>query len=68
VGSSSNTGCQTCLMASSATTAILFLAFFPSLRRSARVRAPEMRPRPFLESFSLSVRPPPAGLVRSFRP
>jgi hypothetical protein len=58
---SSNAGCQTCLMASSTTTAMVFLAFFPSLRRSPRVRAPESRPRPFLESFTLSVRPPPAG-------
>ena len=52
--------CLTCLMAQSSAEAVIFVAFFFTLRCSVGVWPPQMRPRPFLEFFRLYVRPPPA--------
>jgi hypothetical protein len=61
VSSSGNsTLCLTCLMAQSAAAALFFITFFPTRLRSAVVRPPQVRPRSFLDSFHLYVRPPPA--------
>jgi hypothetical protein len=58
--SPNGTLCLTCLMAQSATAMVLLVAFFSVLLSSSRASSPELRPRVFLESFQLYVRPPPA--------
>ena len=60
VASSRSAVCLICLMASSAMAAIMLVVFFPCLRGGARAWCPRVQPRPFLESFQLYVRPPPA--------
>jgi hypothetical protein len=52
--------CLICLMAHSAATAILVIVFSPTFRKRTRASVPQVRPRLFLESFQLYVRPPPA--------
>ena len=52
--------CLTCLMASSATAAIMFVVFFSRLRSSKQAFPAQLQPRSFLDSFQLYVRPPPA--------
>jgi hypothetical protein len=52
--------CLTCLMAQSAAVALFFVTLFPEWRRRVVVRARQFRPRSFLDSFHLYVRPPPA--------
>jgi hypothetical protein len=51
--------CLTCLMAQSVAAIALCIAFSSIIRRRVRVSPQRMRPRPFLESFQLYVRPPP---------
>jgi hypothetical protein len=60
--SSSTSGalCLTCLMAQSATALAFFVVFFPAFRRRSLVRVTHSRPRAFLPTFQLYVRPPPA--------
>jgi hypothetical protein len=58
--SSGSSLCTICRMAQSATVALLFVAFFLNLHRGAGALFPQMQPRPFLVSFQLYVRPPPA--------
>jgi hypothetical protein len=57
--SPNTTLCLTCLMAQSVAAIVLSIAFSSIFRRRARILLPQMRPRPFLESFQLYVRPPP---------
>ena len=52
--------CLICLMAHSAAAAVLVVVFSPTFRKRARATVPRVRPRLFLESFQLYVRPPPA--------
>jgi hypothetical protein len=52
--------CLICVMAHSAAAAVLVIVFSPTFRKRARVSVPQVRPRLFLESFQLYVRPPPA--------
>ncbi len=52
--------CLVCLMAHSATAAVLAVVFSPTFRKRARASVPQVRPRLFLQSFQLYVRPPPA--------
>jgi len=55
--------CLTCLMAQSVAAIALSIAFSSVIRRRLRISPPQIRPRSFLESFQLYVRPPPpAGL------
>jgi len=60
VASSSSPVCLMCLMASSATAAIMFVVFFSRLRSRTRAFSAQPQPRPFLHSFRLYVRPPPS--------
>jgi hypothetical protein len=60
VASSGTTVCLTCLIASSATAIVVFVAFFPSLRTGVRISCQPAQPRPFRGSLQLYVRPPPA--------
>jgi hypothetical protein len=57
--SSNTTLCLTCLMAQSVAAIVLCISFSSIIRRRVRVSPQRMRPRPFLESFQLYVRPPP---------
>jgi hypothetical protein len=59
--SANTTLCLTCLMAQSAAAGFVFLVLYPSLRRCAAPSLPRVRPRSFLDSFHLWVRPPPAN-------
>jgi hypothetical protein len=52
--------CLICLMAHSAAAAVLLVMFSPTFRKRDRASVPQVRPRLFLESFQLYVRPPPA--------
>jgi hypothetical protein len=52
--------CLICLMAHSAAAAVLVVVFSPTFRKRARASVPQVRPKLFLESFQLYVRPPPA--------
>jgi hypothetical protein len=52
--------CLICLMAHSAAAAVLTVVFSPTFRKRTRATVPQVRPRLFLESFQLYVRPPPA--------
>jgi len=52
--------CLICLMAHSAAAAVLVLVFSPTFRKRTRASVRQVRPRLFLESFQLYVRPPPA--------
>jgi hypothetical protein len=52
--------CLICLMAHSAAAAVLVVVFSPTFRKRTRASVPQVRPRLFLESFQLYVRPPPA--------
>jgi hypothetical protein len=57
--SPSATLCLTCLMAQSVAAIVLSIAFSSIFRRGLQISPPQMRPRSFLESFQLYVRPPP---------
>jgi hypothetical protein len=57
--SPNTTLCMTCLMAQSVAAIVLSISFCSVFRRRARVSPLQMRPRPFLASFQLYVRPPP---------
>ena len=59
-GSLNRAVCLTCLLAQSTSAGLISVAFVLALRRSASVCFPQSRPRPFLQSFQLYVRPPPA--------
>jgi hypothetical protein len=52
--------CLICLLAHSAATVVLIVVFSPTFRKRDRITVPQVRPRLFLESFQLYVRPPPA--------
>lgn len=58
--SSGSAFCLICLMAHSAAAAVLIVLFFPTFRKRVRSTVPQIRPRLFLQSFQLYVRPPPA--------
>jgi len=47
-------------MAHSAAAAVLVLVFSPTFRKRTKASVPQVRPKLFLESFQLYVRPPPA--------
>jgi hypothetical protein len=47
------------LMAQSVAAIVLPIAFSSILRRRLQVSPPQMRPRSFLSSFQLYIRPPP---------
>ncbi len=51
--------CMVCLLAQSVGAIILWIALFVSFRSEPRISAPQMPPRPFIESFVLYIRPPP---------
>ena len=53
--------CLICLMAHSAAAAVLVIAFSPTFRKRVRASVPQVRPKLFLESFQLYVRPPPVS-------
>jgi hypothetical protein len=57
--SPNTTLCLTCLMAQSVAAIVLPIAFSSILRRRLQVSPPQMRPRSFLSSFQLYIRPPP---------
>jgi hypothetical protein len=52
--------CLICLLAHSTATVVLAIVFSPTFRKRARVSVPLVRPKLFLETFQLYVRPPPA--------
>ena len=58
--SHTNAVCLICMMAYSAAAAVLLVSFSPTFRKRGRASVPQARPRLFLESFQLYVRPPPA--------
>jgi hypothetical protein len=53
--------CLICLMAHSAAAAVLLIVFSPTFRKRVRSSVPQVRPKLFLESFQLYVRPPPVS-------
>jgi len=57
--SPNTTLCLTCLMAQSVAALVLSTTFSSVFRRRLRVSLLQIRPRTFLESFQLYVRPPP---------
>jgi len=57
--SPNTTLCLTCLMAQWVAAMVLSITFSSVFRRRPRVSLLQIRPRPFLESFQLYVRPPP---------
>jgi len=58
--SPNNAVCLICLMAYSAAAVLLLVSFSPTFRKRPRASVGQARPRLFLESFQLYVRPPPA--------
>jgi hypothetical protein len=58
-GAAGSALCLTCLMAQSAAAVLFFITLFPERRRRVVVRVRQVRPRSFLDSFHLYVRPPP---------
>ncbi len=57
--SPNTTLCLTCLMAQWVAAMVLSITFSSVFRRRLCVSLLQIRPRPFLESFQLYVRPPP---------
>ncbi len=55
-----STLCLTCLLSQSVATAVLAIVFSSIRRQPVLVSPVRMRPRSFLQSFQLYVRPPPA--------
>ena len=52
--------CLICLLAHSTAAVVLAIVLSPTYRKRARASVPLVRPKLFLETFQLYVRPPPA--------
>jgi hypothetical protein len=52
--------CLICLLAHSTAAVVLAIVLSPTFRKRARASVPLVRPKLFLETFQLYVRPPPA--------